>query len=287
MKFTDILDTYGIPFATAGESHHVSQGWIGIDCPFCGETGKFHLGYKEGWHHLTCWICGSHSLASTLVEITHESYPKIRNLLGTLEWEKREETFSSGKLHLPRGLGPLHPAHRRYLASRQFNADDLIDIWGIQGIGIAPKLSWRIWIPLYNQGKLVSWTTRTIGEGNRRYINARPEDECVSSKQLLYGEDYSGHSVVVCEGCTDVWRLGPGSVATLGIQFTQSQVLKLSKYPTRVIVFDSEKKAQKQAKKLCNALQDFPGRTYRIELDSKDPGSASEKEIEELRKFMR
>lgn len=62
------------------------------------------------------------------------------------------------------------------------------------------------------------------------------------------------------------------------------QVKKMAAYPSRVVCFDSEPRAQDRARELCEALSIHPGRTVRIEIDSPDPGSASKKEVARLRR---
>lgn len=135
---------------------------------------------------------------------------------------------------------------------------------------------------------MVSWTTRTIGNGVR-YLSARPEEEKLNHRHLLYGEDLvPGHAIIVHEGPADVWRTGPGAVATFGTGFQRSQILKLSRYPTRVVCFDNEPAAQEMADKLCDLLVPFPGRTINVRLESgKDAADCDEEEIEQLREYLR
>ena len=89
------------------------------------------------------------------------------------------------------------------------------------------------------------------------------------------------------EGPFDVWKIGPGAVALMGVFYTQNQLLQIAKYPMRYICLDSEPAAQIVANKLCNDLMAFPGQTKNIILDSgKDPGNASEKELDELKSLL-
>jgi DNA primase len=145
-----------------------------------------------------------------------------------------------------------------------------------------------VFIPLFWRGKVVSWTTRSISpDASLRYVNAKPEQEAVSMKTLLYGEEHCNNAVIVHEGPTDAWRTGCGAVATMGATYTKAQILRLSKYPKRIICFDSESDAQKRALALCDTLKVFSGTTLRVVLDAKDAGSATDKEIRLLRKMLR
>jgi len=49
---------------------------------------------------------------------------------------------------------------------------------------------------------------------------------------------------------------------------------------------DKQPKAQRAAAVLAKQLQLFPGTTIVAELESDDPGSATDKEVAELRKFL-
>jgi len=287
MKIIELLQEYRIPYKNVGEHHHATSGFVQIDCPFCSrDSQQFRMGISLSGSYASCWVCGYHPIFRTLAELTGISLLKCKKLLWDIEIEKKKEEKLRGKLVIPKGVGELLPAHIRYLRSRKFNPDKLQKLWKIQGIGIAGLLSWRIFIPIYYRGERVSWTTRSISDSKRvtRYISASPEEEAVSHKELLYGEDYVKHSIIITEGSTDVWKIGPGAVATLGLVYTQAQVNRMVDYPVRVVCFDASDTAQKRAKKLCDDISVFPGETFNITLDSKDPGEASEKEIQRIRR---
>ena len=148
------------------------------------------------------------------------------------------------------------------------------------------RLPWRLFIPFHIHGEVVSWTTRSIGQNGLRYVSASSDQEKVNHKSILYGEDFCRHAVIVHEGPFDVWRTGPGAVATCGTGFSRSQLLRLSNYPVRVICFDNEKQAQQRATELCDLLEPFPGETIQVTLDAKDAAEASDKEINQLRRFL-
>lgn len=291
MKFTDILDEYKIPYREAGEDHHVSSGWIGLACPFCSSgEGKYHLGYNLESRYITCWKCGYHSMISLLMELTSEPASKCYSLLGGIDFERHRKFRPKGRLELPYGCGEMLSPHRKYLRKRRFDDEELEKLWGLQGIGMAPRLPWRIVIPIHHKGFVVSWTSRKISDraGRTRYTSAKPTQEAMSARELLYGEDYARQSIIICEGPTDVWRIGPGAVATLGTGFSRAQLNRMASYPKRMICFDAEEDAKRRANKLCRALEVFPGETINITLESaKDAGAASEKEIRQLRKMLR
>ena len=283
MHFTDILQQFNIPYKQAGEHHHCSAGWIQLDCPYCSrDSAHFRLGYNLAHAYLNCWTCGSQHLPETLHELTGRPWHEIQEMLGSIDQERPKRQEVTGKLTLPAGLGPLRSSHRHYLQQRGFDPEELVKLWDIRGIGLAAQLAWRIWIPIHQQGRVVSWTTRSIADQGRRYVSAKTNEETLPARSLLYGEDYARHAIVVCEGPVDCWRIGPGAVATLGLTYTPAQLARMVKYPIRAVCYDHEPIAQQKAKRLCEALEAFPGRTYNILLDAKDPGSASDLEIQEI-----
>ncbi len=288
MKFTEILDQYNIEYMTEGQHHHCRAGWIQLDCPWCGKDSHgWHLGYSLENHFLNCWRCGPHSAIEVLHEYTEISYSACKKILTGIEISiLPPKEKPKGKLVLPKGIGKLQHTHLRYLARRDFWPCDIKKLWQIQGIGLTSSLSWRIFIPIIYHGKIVSWTTRSISNSKNvtRYISASEKEESIPHKSLLYGEDYVRDIIIVHEGPTDVWRTGPGSVATLGTGYSTDQILKMIAYKKRIICFDNAKEAQTRAKKLCDDLSVFPGKTFNIQLNAEDPASASKKEINLLRK---
>ncbi len=177
--------------------------------------------------------------------------------------------------------GPLLKAHRAYLRGRGFDPEQIEAVWGIGGIGVASRLAWRLFIPVHLGGEVVSWTTRAIGDDPVRYVSARPEEEALPIHSLLYGEDYLRYAVVVCEGPTDAWRIGPGAVALMGVKYTQAQVVRIARYPRRIICFDPD--AQERSRALASELAPFPGETLVVVPGAKDIAESSPDDIEEVR----
>jgi DNA primase len=79
---------------------------------------------------------------------------------------------------------------------------------------------YRIIVPIYFMGKLVSYLGRDFTDQQEpRYKNCKSYEALVRNKELLYGfDDFylkpKRHAYLV-EGCTDVWRIGDGAMATL------------------------------------------------------------------------
>lgn len=287
MNLRDLLTQFNVRFKEHGEHEHTTHGFINADCPYCSrDGGRFRLGLNLAYNFATCWGCGPHKLFDTLVELTGASRREIAQVVGKLEvsYAKREER--SGTLKLPKGVGPMLAAHRKYLAGRRFDPDEVERLWRVRGIGKdGGKLSWRLFIPVQQHGETVSWTTRSLSDRHeRRYWSAGPDEEALPHKRLLYGADYVRHSAVVVEGPADVWRIGPGAVCTLGTSFTPAQLLWLSKLPRVCVCYDPEPHAQRQALRMASILSSGASEVFNVALNGFDPGSAPASVVRDLRR---
>lgn len=260
-----------------------------MDCPHCSpHSGRYRLGLSTTLPVASCWSCGRLPYLKTLHAVTQLPYEQLTPLFGQFR-ERTSEQKQRGKLIVPKSVVPLLDCHKRYLESRGFDWKEIAQTWGVQGIGLARRLAWRLWIPICDRrGDIVSWTTRAICDDvPHRYVNARPKEEAISLKDLLYGAELTRTSVIVCEGPTDVWRIGPGAVATLGIAYSTMQRHLLAQYANVTVCFDNEDDAQRKAERLCCELQGLPGQLRSVVLESgKDPGNAAEKELCGLREFL-
>ena len=288
MNITDVLDELRIEYKRAGEHHHVRGTFIGIDCPLCSPgSGSYKLGIPEGSRAASCWSCGTQNLAWVLHLASSAPYHRVIELTkGITATYTAPAIKHRGQLILPSGLQPLTKHHRKYLQSRNIDPDYAEKVWGVQGTTLTGKLAWRLFLPITLRGKILSWTTRSIGDDHLRYISASPEQEAVPRAELLFGEDQANHAAIVVEGPLDAIRIGCGAVATMGLKFSQEQVLRLSKFPLRIVCFDNEAPAQRRARRLCELLSAFPGTTRLVQIEAKDPGEASEQEVKQLRRML-
>lgn len=285
MEFTQFCEKFRIEYRTTGK--HTRAGWVQIDCPNCGrESKKFHLGFNLKYRTLNCWRCGKKQLGPTLAAVANVPVSKISEYLSRFPRVEFDQVELQGNFVCPKGVKPMLDSHKKYLLKRNYNWRRIEKIWNVMGIGIAPPLSHRLWIPVEYAGKKRSWTTRSISDSPDviRYISASPIQEMISHKKLLYGEDYAGNSIVVVEGPLDVWRIGPGAVGTFGTRPTAAQIARIAKYPVRYICFDHG--AERHSQLLCETLSAFPGETHEIRLDAEDPGTASKKELRQIRSLL-
>lgn len=288
MTIQQILKQHRIEFAEYGQHHHTREGWIQLrDCPYCHSV-NYHLGFNLKGRYFVCWRCGSHYGPQVFWKL---GIPGAKQFFLHLKPDEDKKLLQVRKLEEPYGRLPLSdaPAHRNYLTERGFTPEYLANFWNVEAIPHTnTKLAWRLYIPVMQLGNRVSWTTRAIGSAvKQRYVSAPREKEATPIKSVVYGADFCSHTIVVCEGPTDAWAIGPGAGALFGTAFTNAQVKRLANFPYRFVCFDSSKPAQKHARDLCKLLSVFPGITQNIVLDAKDPAEASAKEIALLRKAVR
>lgn len=293
MDFKDILQEAGWSIAPSNH-HHRRDGWEQFDCPFCSRPNKFHAGFNLQKNYVNCYVCGHHSTWSTLREIYGGQLPqpiydwlKLAKEAGPLQNQKTDRP--KGKLVLPKNITQLTPAHRKYLSDRGLNPDECAELWNAGAISMSSEtgMAWRVFIPFYSDRRLVSWLSRSIQKTNPiRYKAAAENQEEEPHKQLLYGVDYVQHAMIICEGPMDVWRIGPGAVALCGLTIHERQLARMAAAPLRVVCFDSQPAAQRRAARLCRDLAPFDGRTLNVQLTAKDPGSAGDSEIAELRNLL-
>lgn len=292
-----VFKEFRVPYQEAGH-RHVRRGWVGVDCPHCSPgSEKFRLGFEISTGRTSCWVCGlfyGPKILSRLLRISEQDSNKIWRDIGRREFRSViDKDVKRGRIENPPGLADLSGAHSNYLIRRGFDPDQLTMLWKIKGIGLASKLKWRIWIPIYDRfgSEQVSWTTRAIDPADtRRYLSAKPEQEVTSHKEILYGSWHAQHVIIISEGPFDAWSWGPGGVATLGLSYTRSQLNEMVRYPVRAVCFDSEPAAQKRAHGLAEVLSSFPGRTELIQLESgKDANEClvnCPEELDEVRRFL-
>src|SRR5581483_4200931 len=265
MNAQELFQQLKVDYLETGH-HHCRSGWIQLkECPYC-KSDNYHLGFHLEGRFFSCWRCGGHQSVQTLAILglsKQDAWDFVRESLGA-----RIDAQPRKGLKEPSGRQKLAAIHREYLEERGFEPEEIERHWQIEAFKHHPRLGWRIYIPVIQEGKRVSWTTRAIGNVPQRYVSARADEEAVSIKHCVYGLDYCLHSVVVVEGPTDAWKVGPGAAALLGTAFTPAQVLKLSRIPFRVVCFDSSLEAQAKARDLCRQLSAFPGETRSVEIDA-------------------
>ena len=307
MNFVALCRDYNID--TAGpEHHHVSQGWIGIHCPFCAGGQNYHMGFNIQYEFFTCWRCGKHSLKETLERLTGEQFGALWSKYGegksTPSARKVKARKEEKELILPNGFTvPLRTHHKRYLERRHFNPEELAQEWGICSTSptavlrdedMQSSFCNRIFIPMYWNGKLATFQARILkarspnGSGMikiPKYKACPAEMEGRSIRRILYRhpDAISDHGICV-EGVTDVWRMGLHAFGLLGIGFSEMQVALIAElYKKVILLFDPDVQAQVRALKMKTALRAFGVKADIHTLpDERDPAELNRREVSML-----
>jgi len=292
MNILDLLVEHNVDHRNHGEHRNVRPGYVGLECPFCSsDPDKFYLGIEIDTGICSCWKCGPKSVTYVLSQVCGIPYKRIREQLPKLV--RRSETAQdalrrvAGRLSHPRLQSPLTKPYRAYLRKRGFDPDVIQNLWGVKCTRHIGRYAWRLWIPIRVRDTIVSWTTRSIGNGEAaKYVTAKPEQEIVHHKSVLYGAELARHTIVVCEGPLDAWAIGPGAVSTFGLKVTEEQKAKIAQFPIRVILRDREPGLYKDACwDMAERLDIKSGTTHIVELESgNDPASCNPAEIQELRR---
>jgi len=281
------LENYGVDH-TDNDPKHSRRGWVQIHCIFCSGNPGWHGGFCIAGGFYACWRCGGHSLYKVISTLLKTSPKETNEIIKKYSSGEPGPRFKNRKyadeLELP-SLMPLGPFARAYLENKNYDPDKLATIWNLKATDHIGPYAFRIFIPIFNKHKMVSFTTRAVQSGTKPKYKSCPEDnEIYHHKFLLYGQDQvPGDTCIVVEGPPDVWRLGPGAVGLFGIGFSEPQMQLLSQYKKVFIFFDPEEQAQIQAEKLyyqltargveCQILEDDKG---------KDPGELGQKEANQL-----
>lgn len=297
MRFDAIkfLDDHHIPYRQDRRAERV--GWLHIDCPLCSgqsrHTGGFNIADSRYKGQYRCWRCGWQQLDKVLAALlripTGQAWRMAREYMtgdnGPPSSALTPRSRASS-LKWPLGIGPMGDRHKAYLTGRGYDPEELERVWSLMGTDHRdPDFRWRIIAPINDiKGDPISYQGRDIiGDHPLRYRACDEEGEIIHHRHTVYGLDLAvpkGRCLVV-EGITDVWRMGPGAVATFGTGWTlEQQRVLVEWFPVVFVFFDPEDvKARKAADLLMLGLRQFGVETEEILCDSAgDPGGLSDSE---------
>ena len=283
------LTDYNITYWTQGKN--VQDGWVNITCPNpeCNDKSQ-HGGFNIMKGYYNCWKCGHQSLRFIISLLTGESNPTniINEYMGSTIIRKRlNKKVKSNVTNIKLPGTELKKMHRKYLLKRGFDPDYIEKKYKIKGTGITGDWKYRIIIPIYYKGQLVSYQGRDITDQQElRYKTLSKDESIINPKHVLYNLDNCKEEyIIVTEGAFDCWRLGNDSCATLGTSITKEQLRLLRKYKKIFFIFDPESEAYKKAKKAANELAIFGCKTEIIKLDeASDPAELSDIEAKKLKR---
>ena len=294
MNFVKLFNDYNVEYDT-----RVNKGWTNVTCPFCDDK-TFNGGFNNAGDYYHCWKCGGHNFKQALartvnilsneVDILIEQYAGRNSVLNTLNKKQAKAT----KLTLP--TDTFTPAERKYLKERNFSPKLLHEKYKIVGGGITGSWKYRIIIPLVLNGKIVSWTARTILSKQQqqklkipRYKNLSIEQSVVDPKSVLYNLDHCEDKIaVLTEGAFDVIRMGDGFFCSFGTELTQSQISMIKQRFEKVfIMFDNEEEAQAKARKFGLQIASIGVEVELVDcygdFNKNDAGELNEKEVQIIR----
>lgn len=298
MNFEKLLKDYNVP-----NFSDKSGEWINIDCPYCDEErGHYNLGLNCSGNYYHCWkSIHSYPLTKVLSDVLSISQSEVKEILKDYEDGAiivKKEKFSKVKyLELP--TDTFTPVERKYLKSRDFDPKYLYKKYNIVGGGIDGPWKFRIIIPVYYQGKLMSWTGRSILSKKKlkelaipRYKNLSIEKSVKNIKELFFNIDNcKSDTVVLTEGAFDVLRFDGNAICSMGTELTEGQINLLSNRFRKIfILFDNEPEAQKKARKFGLQLSAI-GLDVEIvdaygDFGKNDMGECSREEINKIKKFI-
>lgn len=285
-----LLKAHNIPYREAGEHRHASTGWVQVCCPQCDQGKGFHCGIHLDFGNCNCWRCGKLDRLDVFASLLGSRRAAVRALRQyTTEGmaAKPQKIRHAATCTLPSEAGPLQDRHKRYLRGRGFDAEELEDLWDLKGTGRHGRMRFRVLAPIYLDRVLCSYQGRDVtGKAKAPYLPCRAEDEARPHKHCLYGLDMvPGRSVVVVEGIVDVWRIGPGAVATFGTGWSREQAQLLADRMDFVyVLFDPEAEAQTKADSLADVL-DLAGVNVEVweQEEGADPGELDEEDIKNIK----
>lgn len=276
-----------------------------VNCPFCHDTRKRlwvnHRFSEFPWlaHCFNETYCMSgtegRSRRQRLFQMVFEVNRPFRL---PVESGFAPEEQEPGEVDLPGEIVPLtrlhwtHPAVQ-YLTGRGFDLAELDRDYGVGYCSEAEQsyypLRGRIFIPVVMRGELVGWQGRWPQDINwketrtPKYYNLRG----MPKRRMLYNFDNAKHyrTVVLVEGVTDVWSVGPQAVSVLGSELTrvQSELLcDVWRGGTCVVMLDGDAQENNEimTRELASRFQAHGGHTFPVRLPpDKDPGDLSREAI--------
>lgn len=290
LDYISLFEDYGVDYATEGPN--VGNNYIGIMCPWCGDT-SYHGGVpKNGQHKFSCWRCGGHSLEATLSRLTgikdiQAVLSKYDDGASLLQTEQRILVHPERKVLVPGN--ELEWYHKKYLESRHYDPEYIIREYKVRGT--TPPDTPRVYFPIFYNGEVVSYQGRAINkDAYLRYMTAPPDEEKVFHKSILFNIDNcTNDTVVMVEGVFDALRLGKHDVcASFGTSFMPEQLLLLKPYKRIFMLYDSEIPAQEKAKKAANMIANISGgEVYNVNLGEGDPDELSDEDARKLMNDLR
>lgn len=308
-----ILLSNKISFAEHGKNIG-KKALLAIDCPFCGDDNGKHLGIMDGYY--TCWRNANHrgnlpylfsillgiSLTEAKLLLQEKSFidDNLLDNLNEICYTNNIEDKKLGgvdKLIMPKEFhdiksSGLSKPYYNYLWNRGFDdVPKLVEKYDLK-YTLTGRYAFRIIIPIYQDGELMSWQGRAINpDAQLRYKDLKVEDSVRHVKFCLYNYDnlMGGKALFITEGVFDALkldfygqRINATCIFTTSIRDEQIALLLqvAHKYEKVFIMLDRE--AESQALSLLDKLSFIKNIEWYSSLVADDPGSMSKEQIYEL-----
>jgi len=269
---------------------NVQEGWVNINCPLCDDESN-HGGFNSvvGYYH--CWRCGGHKIVPVIKSLLPVSWDTASKMF--LDYTGRIQIINKISRKKPKGKKieipgeELAKMHKKYLSSRGFEPEYFEKKYNLKGTSTAGEFKYRIIIPIYYDGKLVTFQGRDVTDKQQlRYKALSTEKSLIDYREIFYEFDNVGQKTIgLVEGCFDQWRLGDGFVASFGTSLTEQQIRLLCDFDRVFILFDPEFEAQSRAKEIANKISSIGinAEIIDIEIDG-DPADLSDDEAKYIRR---
>jgi hypothetical protein len=280
-----LLGDIGVPYWTSGKN--VSDGWTSISCPLCGDRSNHGAFSPDGWGY-SCFRCGGHKVPKVISTLT--SWKETKTLLKTYSnvlyiKEEKEYIGVSSVEWPPKNVIKMPSLHAEYLHERGYDPKQLRELYDIQCCYQTGEFKYRIIIPVYLNGRIMTYVGRDITDkAALKYKNLAESKSVIPAKQIVYNIDNIHDTAIICEGIFDAWRFGTHGVAMFGLQYTAQQTRALASRLRRAfIVFDTEAQAIEKANELGADLALQGVEVEIIGIEQKDPGEMSQEEADEVK----
>ena len=279
----EMLDDLGIPYRESG--NNVGQGWIGVCCPFCGDT-NYHLGINLLKKTITCFKCPT---TGTIVKFIAEELNSFEKALSVIEQyiPKELREFSeqiktrSVIVKLPSEASrKITPYHAGYLHSRGFDYAEMSDKYNLHYCGPIGDWRNRIIVPIVKSYRILTFTSIDISDdSSMRYRHLSEEESIIHAKELLYGIEFTKRVCCIVEGLFDYYRIGDGALCTFGVKLSPEQIKQLTKFRKVMIAFDGDDPGKKNAEIIAHNIAAFTDVEILYLPDFKDPDTLNEDDI--------
>jgi len=273
-----------------------------ISCPFCTDTRKrlwinhrWGLRDEKGRLNLFLAICYNENCLAAqgrawqfyqtiFTEFIHDLDDPVHKNHRADSIETKPEW--PGRRVMLDEIWPNHPV-RLYLQDRGYTTETLSRDFGVcycmEAADDYRMAQGRIIIPIFMKGELKGWQARLVGDQPHKSIPKYYSMPGMKKTKLLYNFDQACKypHVVLCEGPTDVWTLGPEAVALFGKTVSDYQLgLVVAHWKTVYVCLDGEaiKEGQDVFDKLTNKVDKG---LVRLPLHS-DPGSLPTATLREM-----